>query len=446
MFESSRWRLTLHVLLFGLIAVVLALGAFGSYYVYQKVRASLTGQVIDQARTIAVSLDAEDFAALAGSENDIYHPAYQRLKEKMMELRTVNHDARFVYLMGYNGEVPYFIVDSEPADSEDYSPPGQTYEEASDELIRSFTKGESGYEIAEDRWGVWLSGYAPIVNRQTGAIAAVAGIDVDWYSKYLPTLIAYTVLPTAAAIMVVLVLWVTLLIRRREELRLAERVESLSIASHEIRTPLTGITWAAESLIKHPENLTADAKEKLIAIYQSSQETLERVGNFLMLNVLAHKKYAELSPLELRTLIEDMAISYHLAAEARGITLFIDPTHTTPANVRGDASRLKLMINNLVSNAVKYSNPNTTITIRLSEEDDWYAISIENTGIGIPKEELPHIFEGYHRTKEAEKNAPGNGLGLHLVAEIAHLHGGDVHAQSDENGRTIFTVRLPKAK
>ena len=442
MFEIRRFRLPLRVVLWALIALVLCIGCAGSYYVYRSLSAAAMDTVVNEARSIGTAISPSAFYGLSGTASDIETPQYRLLKEKFMALRAVHHEARFVYAMGIREGVPYFIVDSESPDSEDYSPPGETYSEASDALVSALTGGPSGYEIAADSWGVWLSGFAPVIDPESGRAVAVIGLDIDWREQFLPSLIAYSVLPITISGIVALGLLMAYMLRLREEERLYARVESLSIASHEIRTPLTGIAWAAESLM-HESSLSSGARGRIVEIYASTQEALERVENLLMLNVLAHKRQVPFTPLSVSELLGHATSGFTLAANARSMRLSTSPVAAN-TRVMGDVSRLKLLFSNLISNAIKYGAPETEITISTTEEGTMHAITVSNHGAEIPQSETETIFDGYHRTEEAQAVAAGTGLGLHLVRQIATLHGGAVTVQS-QNGITAFTVQLPKA-
>jgi hypothetical protein len=132
------------------------------------------------AHAVAGTLDIGQIKTLTGQPADEQTPAFKALVTRLNEIRAARHEIHFNYLMGRSGNAVVFLLDSTDPASSDYSPPGEVYEEASPELVRSFTNGESFVEgPATDRWGTWVSGLAPIKDPSTGKVIAVMGMDVD---------------------------------------------------------------------------------------------------------------------------------------------------------------------------------------------------------------------------------------------------------------------------
>jgi len=135
-----------------------------------------------KARTqkIANSLDVSQVKALTGQPADEDTPGFKALVARLIEFRTAHSEVRFNYLMGRSGRTVIFLLDSTDPGSSDYSPPGEVYDEASPELVHSFTTGKPFVEgPSVDRWGTWVSGLAPIKDPSTGQVIAMMGMDVD---------------------------------------------------------------------------------------------------------------------------------------------------------------------------------------------------------------------------------------------------------------------------
>jgi len=133
-----------------------------------------------RTRAFANSLDVSQVKALTGHPADESTPAFKALVTRLIEIRTAHAEVRFNYLMGWNGSAVVFLLDSTDPASSDYSPPGEVYEEATPELIRSFTTGEPFVEgPVTDRWGTWVSGLAPVKDPSSGQVIAMMGMDVD---------------------------------------------------------------------------------------------------------------------------------------------------------------------------------------------------------------------------------------------------------------------------
>ncbi|MCU0613249.1 MAG: PAS domain-containing protein, partial [Candidatus Eisenbacteria bacterium] len=162
--------------------VVITLG-FGLIFAQESGQAADHGQrrvILTVTRMAAAAMDADSILRLAGTEADLVSPDYGRLKRQLVAARRAFPDCRFAYLMGMHDRQVIFLADSEPESSEDYSPPGQAYEEASAELVEIFRTGEEFVEgPATDRWGKWVSGLVPIVQNRSGRVVAVLGQDVD---------------------------------------------------------------------------------------------------------------------------------------------------------------------------------------------------------------------------------------------------------------------------
>jgi signal transduction histidine kinase len=130
-------------------------------------------------------------------------------------------------------------------------------------------------------------------------------------------------------------------------------------------------------------------------------------------------------------------------ASERNIT--IKQEIAAPVVVPGDEGRLIQMIMNLVDNAIKYTHPGGYVTLQLTEENHDACLRVIDTGIGIPAEHLPHIFERFYRVDPAHSPLEGgsSGLGLSIVTWIVHAHKGSITTKSEPGSGSIFTVRLP---
>ncbi len=150
-----------------------------AFSVSTKADATSRERLLTRVQTAAYLVPSKEIAALDGAYSDTEKKEYIHLKQVMRDLRTINTDARFVYLMGSNGSKLFFYVDSEDPSSPDYSPPGQVYEDTSSLQFINYNKGvpftEGPYK---DSWGTWVSAYAP-VRDANNSIIAIVGMDVD---------------------------------------------------------------------------------------------------------------------------------------------------------------------------------------------------------------------------------------------------------------------------
>jgi signal transduction histidine kinase len=114
--------------------------------------------------------------------------------------------------------------------------------------------------------------------------------------------------------------------------------------------------------------------------------------------------------------------------------------------VKGDQERLKQVVINLVSNAIKYNRDGGSVEIIVDANDDCMRVQIKDTGKGIPPEALPHLFEKFYRVPDSEGWAQGTGLGLSIVKQLVEVHGGQIMAESQMGVGTTMTFTLPVAK
>ncbi|MHB9138803.1 MAG: cache domain-containing protein, partial [Victivallaceae bacterium] len=163
------------------VLVIFAVWSFFAWWIVNLTDNQARADLLQQARLVARAINGEQIQRLSGTEADLASKDYQQLKEHLISARSANPQCRFIYLFGRkpDGSV-FFFMNSEPAGSDDYSPPGQVYKETSAECLSVF---DSGIAIIEgtnsDRWGTWISALVPVINPKTGALLAVLGMDVN---------------------------------------------------------------------------------------------------------------------------------------------------------------------------------------------------------------------------------------------------------------------------
>jgi hypothetical protein len=174
--EWKNFRLTAAVML-----VILVAGALFAWWTVVRADRERRDDLLQQTRLAAQAVNIDHVKSLTGTEADIENSDYRRLKQQLTAIRSANPLCRFVYLTGRKAEgTIFFIVDSEPVSSKNYSPPGQVYEDVSEDFRSAFdTKTAVVEGTLPDEWGVWVSGLVPITDPQTGAVVAVLGMDID---------------------------------------------------------------------------------------------------------------------------------------------------------------------------------------------------------------------------------------------------------------------------
>ena len=231
---------------------------------------------------------------------------------------------------------------------------------------------------------------------------------------------------------------------------LAVRDEFLAAVSHDLRTPLTSIRGLAQLLARRLERLAGPPAPPVLAQVAAIEQAARRMA--AMVDELLDVSRLEAGqPLALhRTQVDLVALARACAAE-HGQTapeVSIRVTAAVPDVIgRWDAGRLERVLSNLLTNAIKYSSAGGAIVVgvRLAEPDGaWAELTVSDQGVGIPAEDLPQVFERFHRGANVAGRVAGMGLGLAGVRRIVEDHGGTIAVTSTEGAGTTVTVRLPR--
>jgi signal transduction histidine kinase len=220
--------------------------------------------------------------------------------------------------------------------------------------------------------------------------------------------------------------------------------EFVSSITHELRTPLTSITGYVEVL---REGERDDRRRGYLEIVERNSDRLLGLVSDLLFAARLQEGRFELAQdaIDLRVLVEHAVESARPRAEVAGVELHADTSQVPP--VVGEAARLAQLLDNLVSNAIKFTPAGGKVGVWLEARGDVVHIEVSDTGLGITEEEREHLFERFFRTQTAlERQIQGTGLGLYISKAIAEAHGGRIGVESSEGEGTTFVVELPVAK
>lgn len=231
----------------------------------------------------------------------------------------------------------------------------------------------------------------------------------------------------------------------------ASRAKSDLLAgmSHELRTPLTAIIGYAEILFyEYFGPVNEKQKQQLDVVLQCSRHLLELINDILDISKIeSGKTELDLSRLRVSALVTHTILLLKETAARRNITVESRiPEEVASIVVDADERRVKQVLFNLLSNALKCTPEGGRVTVSLNVRDVFLEVSVADTGIGIPAAELERIFESFYQIKgrPADKRAAGSGLGLSLARQIVELHGGRIWAESAGVGRgSTLTFTLP---
>lgn len=214
---------------------------------------------------------------------------------------------------------------------------------------------------------------------------------------------------------------------------------------HELRNPLSPVQMAAQIILDTSDRAKIARAAQTIL---TQTKTLQRLADDLMeaTRLETGSTRLRLALVDLRTLVQQAAEGFQELAAQRQLAIDVVQSHS-PLRINADAPRLQQVLLNLMSNALKYTPPGGTVWLKSTQEAGEVVLRVQDTGIGIPPEVLPKIFDLFTRDAAAVETDPaGLGIGLAMVRNIVRLHGGSVQARSAGRGRgSEFTVRLPAA-
>jgi PAS domain S-box-containing protein len=241
------------------------------------------------------------------------------------------------------------------------------------------------------------------------------------------------------------------LLRAKEEAERANQAKSgfLAKMSHELRTPLNAILGFSQVLIMNPENnLTQLQKENIDQIYRAGNHLLDLINDVLDLaKVESGNITLDLQPTNLATLIEEMESIFQPLANEHGVQLskVIDPS--MKLTVSADKLRLRQVLFNLVSNAIKYNHKGGSVTVACKPlNHKILQIDVIDTGLGISVEDQNKLFEPFNRLGNENSNVEGTGIGLTVTRELVELMGGSIGFKSQPGEGSHFYIEMPIAE
>jgi PAS domain S-box-containing protein len=235
---------------------------------------------------------------------------------------------------------------------------------------------------------------------------------------------------------------------RTREAQEASRIKSqlLSNVSHELRTPLNSIIGFIHLLLSETYGpLQENQKEPLERVLRNSDELLNLINNLLDFSRIESGKLTlELQPVEMIPLLQDVLDGLKPLVEKKSLAATLERTEGIPA-IESDPNRMKQILSNLLSNAIKFTEEGEIrILLKDLPERDGVEVAVHDTGIGIPAEELPKIFEAFHQVDGTlTREFGGTGLGLAIVKELVELLRGEIQVTSEYGKGSTFTVYFP---
>lgn len=236
-------------------------------------------------------------------------------------------------------------------------------------------------------------------------------------------------------------------VRERDEFISSMKSDFITTAAHQLRTPLSAIKWAIKIILDQDFGpLNIDQRTILMKGYESNNRMIRLVNDLLDVDRIdSGRLQYDFHPVSIVNLINSVIVVVTPRMIERKISLiFLDKEKTFP-DVRADSEKLRQVIQNLLDNAIKYSYPGGKVTIVIEErKNNILAVSVNDSGIGIPKDQQEKIFGKFFRAANARKlQTDGSGLGLYIMQQIIKKHNGEVSFKSEPGKGTTFTFTVP---
>ena len=235
----------------------------------------------------------------------------------------------------------------------------------------------------------------------------------------------------------------------QEEAKLLKKVDSLkqnfiSLMSHDLKTPVAKIAGIADILKVQYDN-GLEQKNHLDSIINATKELNKFITSILDLTKIESQNLnLRLASKDVNTIIESVVSTLKFEASRNNIKIESQLEPLYPITI--DIDLINRVISNLVENAIKYSGPGKSVSVKTWDDEKWVYIEIRDNGIGIPEKDLEHIFDKFYRVKnDSVHSIKGSGLGLYLVKYFIELHGGTITASSIVGEGTQFMVKLKNA-
>lgn len=226
----------------------------------------------------------------------------------------------------------------------------------------------------------------------------------------------------------------------------AEKSRLMDVVAHDLKSPIAAVETMVSSLLQvHGGDMSPVIKKTLERVPVRTGELIRFIQELLEFSRITKldQLSVEMSPLDYLPVVKGTTERYMSQATAKNLTIDVQADQELP-KIIGSRPDLERMTANLISNAVRYTPINGTVSVSIKAIPPDVVLTVSDTGIGIPEDALPHIFNDFYRAPNARKHtSSGTGLGMAITKAIVDMHGGSISVKSEKDVGTTVTVRLP---
>ncbi len=448
------------------VAFIIAISWILYNYTVNLLTDNLRKREIAIVRTAAVQFDYQDLEELQ-TQDDYKKPEWDKVVKQLIKIRKNNTDIVFAYILRkdpVNPETMDFVADSHSLnpnarvdldgnglmnDGDSLNYPGQLYEDVPAESFDAYLEPTANKDIYEDQWGYLISGYAPIKDDNGNTVAIVAvDIRADDFIKltrqtFIPFIIFITVL-----ISILLLLSGSLISIWNKRIELVteldeQKDELLGIVSHQLATPVSSFKWYIEMMIDGDIGKITNEQKKHLQSMQAITTSLVDLVSMIL----------DVSRIQLGRMKVDKVLT-NLNEFYSEIVTVTDPkaeesnikfVHSISKDLKEgmlDQRLTRMTIENLLTNAIKYSKKGGTVTLKIIKKNNRMFCQVTDEGCGIPKKDQDKIFGKLYRASNVG-SISGNGFGLFVAKGAIESQSGKIWFESTEGKGTTFFVDLP---
>jgi len=448
--------------LIGIFTIFIVLMVMSGVFIYRVTANSMKDQLGDQCMGIATAISALIEQDIDGyldfiENQDTESEYYRDIKPRLEKVRYTNDsNIRFLYTeIRISDDQIMYVLDGEYADEELFSPPGAIDQMTENE--RQAYESQTAYvgrTFSENTYGKLLNAYAPIHDRD-GNFVGFVGVDVS--AEQYDALMRYQLITIGTNIifMTILMLVLSYALARvyKEKIQATQESKSkssfLARMSHEIRTPMNAIMGMSELLLR--EQLPPAAREQAVSVQHASANLLAIINDILDFSKIESGRFELVeAPYLFSSLLNDIISIIRMKLTDKPILFTVDVDSRIPNELIGDEVRLRQILLNVLSNAVKYTDEGEvsiaitgTMHGEAKSRQVELTIRVSDTGIGINEDKLEELFDDFVRLDTTRnKNIEGTGLGLSITRALCTAMGGTIQASSRYGEGSVFTITL----